>query len=255
MKKCKTSGNVVLLLLLVAFSFTSTVNGQVTATTLQSDVTCALVGDQNVPVIVVKINVPTGSGGSVASLTFSTAGSTFPSDIWQAKLFYTANISTFSTSDQIGASVVNPNGVFTITFATVSLINGDYYFWLAYDISMTAPFGDFVDAECSAAGTYIPSVTAPAGNILIGCSSGIDSPAGEENAYIFPVPFSNTLNFVNENNEKSEIILFDIASRFILQKAFTGSVTINTGQLAKGLYFYEVRNKYGITKKGKAVKE
>jgi len=77
-----------------------------------------------------------------------------------------------------------------------------------------------------------------------------------ENAFvsIYPNPITNNLTIKAKNSELSEIILYDIASRKILQEKFTNSVSINTEQLAKGLYLYEVRNQDGSCKKGKVVK-
>ena len=71
---------------------------------------------------------------------------------------------------------------------------------------------------------------------------------------IYPNPFSDNLTITTTTTSLSEIILYDIASRKLLQQKFTGSVTLNTEQLAKGIYIYEVRSKEN-TKKGKVVKE
>lgn len=87
------------------------------------------------------------------------------------------------------------------------------------------------------------------------CNTGIK----EENEItinnIYPNPFNDKLTFRNINNELSEIILYDIASRKIIQEKFTNSVSLNTEQLAKGLYLYEVRSRSGLCKKGKVVKD
>jgi hypothetical protein len=72
---------------------------------------------------------------------------------------------------------------------------------------------------------------------------------------LFPNPVTNQLTVKTNDNEQSEIILYDIASRKILQQKFTNSVSLNTEQLAKGIYLYEVRNKNGVIKKGKVVKD
>ena len=56
-------------------------------------------------------------------------------------------------------------------------------------------------------------------------------------------------------NDLSEIILYDITSIKILHQKFTNSVSLNTEQLAKGLYLYEVRSKDGLRRKGKVVKD
>jgi hypothetical protein len=72
---------------------------------------------------------------------------------------------------------------------------------------------------------------------------------------IIPNPFSDRLNITISNKDLSEINLYDISSRKLLQKKFTNSTTLNTQQLAKGIYLYEVRNINGVIKKGKVVKE
>jgi hypothetical protein len=72
---------------------------------------------------------------------------------------------------------------------------------------------------------------------------------------IFPDPFVNELNVVMSKKEFFEITLYDITSRKTLQQKFKNSASLNTEQLAKGLYLYEVRNKNGVVNKGKVVKE
>jgi len=72
---------------------------------------------------------------------------------------------------------------------------------------------------------------------------------------IFPNPFLDRLNIRVNNNTLSEIIFYDITSRKILQQKFTNSVSLSTEQLAKGIYIYEVRDRNGLRKKGKVVKE
>ena len=72
---------------------------------------------------------------------------------------------------------------------------------------------------------------------------------------LFPNPFSNQLIVKINNNNPAEIIIHDMTSRKYLQQSFINSVELNTEQLARGIYLYEVRNKKGIIKKGKIVKD
>jgi type IX secretion system substrate protein len=72
---------------------------------------------------------------------------------------------------------------------------------------------------------------------------------------IIPNPFSEKLNIKLNNFTTAEVVLYDITSRKILQQKFTNSVSLNTIELAKGIYLYEVRNKNGVIKKGKVVKD
>jgi hypothetical protein len=87
-------------------------------------------------------------------------------------------------------------------------------------------------------------------------STGIENMVAESNkTNIYPNPFANQINIATGNNELSEVIVYDIASRKLLQQNFTSTITLNTEQLAKGIYIYEVRNKNGVIKKGKVIKE
>ncbi len=79
--------------------------------------------------------------------------------------------------------------------------------------------------------------------------------ANDNSFNIYPIPFNNVLNLHFKNDEPLEFILYDIASRKLLQKKITNSVSLNTEQLAKGLYLYEVRERNGLCKKGKVVKD
>ena len=72
---------------------------------------------------------------------------------------------------------------------------------------------------------------------------------------VSPNPVTDKLNVTVNNKELSEFILYDIASKKLLHQKFTNSTTINTGQLSKGIYIYEVKNKNGVIKKGKIIKE
>jgi hypothetical protein len=74
-------------------------------------------------------------------------------------------------------------------------------------------------------------------------------------ATIYPNPVTDKLNITLTTNESSQIILYDIASRKLLQQSFINSVSLNTTQLEKGIYFYEVRSGNKIIRNGKVVKE
>lgn len=119
---------------------------------------------------------------------------------------------------------------------------------------------------------------APAGNagvsgndilVCMGTDSGFVYPLGLSSCFvsvpedspleykisISPNPFTDKINITVKTNELLEVSLYDVTSRKIFNQSFTTSTTINTEQLAKGIYLYEVRNKDGVIKKGKVVKE
>lgn len=95
-------------------------------------------------------------------------------------------------------------------------------------------------------------------NVIVSTDSafavGIKEVIAFDSLNIYPNPFNDKLTFTNNNNQLSEIILYDIASRKVLQQTFTNLVTISTGQLVKGIYIYKVRNKNGTIKQGKVIK-
>jgi hypothetical protein len=66
---------------------------------------------------------------------------------------------------------------------------------------------------------------------------------------------TNKLNITTNSLEPLLITLYDISSRKLLQQTFINAITIDTGQLTAGIYLYEVKNKSGLMKKGKVVKE
>ena len=72
---------------------------------------------------------------------------------------------------------------------------------------------------------------------------------------IFPNPFNTRLDVKVIENKQSEIILFDIGGRKILKRKFLNSTTINTEQIADGIYIYEVRYNNGTSMKGKVIKQ
>ncbi len=110
---------------------------------------------------------------SVTSLSLSTAGCTNPgTDISNAKVYFTGNSSAFSTVTQFGSTFNNPNGNYTI-LGSVTLAEGTNYFWITYDITGAAGFGDNLSGCCSqiigsgTMGARVPTVTCPVGSQTI----------------------------------------------------------------------------------------
>ncbi len=92
-------------------------------------------------------------------------------------------------------------------------------------------------------------------------SSTCNSPVGIREAKqiddvkISPNPFSSQLTFSLSNNEQVTLSLYNFLGQQILQQTFTSSATINTAELATGIYFYELRNGKAAATTGKAVKQ
>jgi hypothetical protein len=85
--------------------------------------------------------------------------------------------------------------------------------------------------------------------------TGINSRDNSTGINVYPNPAIDKLIITAVNNDLLEIILQDMSSRKILQQKFINAISINTAQFAKGIYLYEVRNKNGVVKKGKVVKD
>lgn len=103
---------------------------------------------------------------SVTSISCKTNGTSNTSDITNARIWYTGTSSVFSAANQFGNVISNPSG--TINFNdTRALSSGTNYFWLTYDVPLTAITGNSIDGECSSVtvgSSRTPSTQAPSGN-------------------------------------------------------------------------------------------
>jgi hypothetical protein len=111
------------------------------------------------------------------------------------------------------------------------------------------------DSSASFAYYYVDDVCISTDSLTCNSAVGINEVKNKKDFTLFPNPFSNKLTITSKTNEPLEITLFDLTSRKLLQQQFTNSTTINTSQLSKGIYIYQLSNKNGVIKKGKVVKE
>ncbi len=155
--------------------------GATVAMSYTSSTTAFLNNGQSVPrsstsnqIIQVRV-VTTGSltPFNVTSISLSTAGCTNAAlDISNAKIYFTGISSTFSTTAQFGATAASPNGAYT-TSGSATLSEGTNYFWVTYDVTAGAAFGDVLSGCCTqligsgTMGTRVPTVTCPAGTQTI----------------------------------------------------------------------------------------
>jgi subtilisin family serine protease len=71
---------------------------------------------------------------------------------------------------------------------------------------------------------------------------------------IYPNPFEDKLILQNTKSIDSELLLFDVQGRLILQQRWnSSSLEINTQHLASGCYFYHIKSDFGV-QSGKLVK-
>jgi hypothetical protein len=121
----------------------------------------------------VKLNIiVTGIAGSIdlTSMDIGTAGSTALADISAINVYSTGSTNTFSTVTPFGSTVFSAAATNPIT-GTLSLLPGNNYFWITYDVSGAATPTDIIDAEISSVtvgGTpYTPTNAAPGGSRTI----------------------------------------------------------------------------------------
>ncbi|MBI5540240.1 MAG: SBBP repeat-containing protein [Bacteroidia bacterium] len=72
---------------------------------------------------------------------------------------------------------------------------------------------------------------------------------------IFPNPFCNNLSIKAKSNEQFDVVLYDITNRKILQHNFINNINLQTENLTKGIYIYEIKNKTDVVGRGKLIKE
>ncbi len=100
---------------------------------------------------------------------------------------------------------------------------------------------------------------APTGGAFIDnfslCSAlGIDGHSNIEKLKVYPNPFSNQITFNTSTNEEATVFIYDFLGQQILKQTFSNSTTVNTEQLANGIYFYELKNADRIITTGKVIK-
>ncbi|MBL0343104.1 MAG: T9SS type A sorting domain-containing protein [Bacteroidetes bacterium] len=86
--------------------------------------------------------------------------------------------------------------------------------------------------------------------------TGLNTPISDDPfATISPNPFSDELHLNFSNHQNCRVIMFDITNRKVLEQELKWSYQVNTEQLSKGIYIYELSDKNGLFRKGKVVKE
>jgi hypothetical protein len=206
-----------------------------------------------------------GYGGSAAPEIYnygapSYYGNVLKSDNWYNPLRInftdTSNASVYHLAKKIELdNVVGYGGeVDYMSIDVYDSVNVLIYHYLSTSpehvvLNFTVPVAAYITIDDSASTAYVVD------NILIDndAQTGLDQTISLD-FKIYPNPFLNQLTIGISGNEHTTIILYDAFSRQILQKSFTASTTIDTEQLADGIYFYQLRNEQNITARGKVIK-
>ena len=92
--------------------------------------------------------------------------------------------------------------------------------------------------------------------VMPGIAESIDNKPDHQPAIsLYPNPLTDKLYVNVKDDVTSEIIIYDMLSKKLMQQTFTNSMVMNMNELAPGIYIYEVRNGNGVLGKGKIVKE
>ncbi|MCF8218966.1 MAG: T9SS type A sorting domain-containing protein [Bacteroidales bacterium] len=141
--------------------------------TIHPDLSDVAPGSTNKQILRVNIKT-TGKNQPITidEMAWNLNGTDDLSDIESVKLFSTNSSSTFGTSNQTGNTINSPNNTFSFNNLSLTLAEGDNYFWLVYDISSNAPLGNFVDGEYLYAtdtqgNQYAPAIGDPSGSIEV----------------------------------------------------------------------------------------
>ncbi len=86
-------------------------------------------------------------------------------------------------------------------------------------------------------------------------TSGIETLHSDKSYVISPNPFTSELRIHCKSNEQLALSIYNNLGHKIICREISPSDLIDTVNLAKGLYFYELRDDKGILSSGKLVKE
>ncbi len=154
----------------------------------------------------------------------------------------------------LDCSVPSGSGV----YATIDLSNN--YWGGITNAQMDSSIWDFNDDfSLKALIDYSPTIPDTVDFANVNCSTITavnESTIKNENVSPFPNPFSNQLTFSLAHNAQTTVSLYNFLGQQVLQQTtFTNITTLNTEQLANGIYFYQLMNGKQIIKSGKLIKQ
>lgn len=199
----------------------------------------------------VALSINTGLGSVCASnnigAMFSTAS--------YATTNYNYGLITNNPTIHINSMVIDTtdwtivSGSFIADSAYQHIIIGNFY---SDGLTDTLQFGT---NSLGDAYYYLDEVCVSTDSLGCDIQTRIQTDSQYKGIIFFPNPFANKLILEIATNEHMRISFYNNLGQQILRQTIVNSVTINTEQLAKGIYFYELRDAKGIVKSGKVIKE
>ncbi len=92
-------------------------------------------------------------------------------------------------------------------------------------------------------------------DVTVSLATNISSSSATDFVSFFPNPSSDRVTINSTLGGLSEVTLYDLSSRKILQYNFINSVNLDISNLEKGIYVYEVKNGSNGYSKGRLIKE
>lgn len=147
------------------------------------------------------------------------------------------------------------NGIYPTTSTaffrpTPDVYDSNHVYWFYFTGNDSSQIFEFYDA-----GPYSDNSGSLNFEIYANVKTGINEIDHFEGFTLFPNPTADRIYISLNSSEVFEFSIYDIVSKKIFEEEFTSSLSMDTKHLAKGVYFYAVRNKFGASKKGKFVKD
>lgn len=179
-----------------------------TVTTAQVADNTSTAGSTDQPILSVCVKTENTEAVNATKLTFETEGTTDINHLQKATVYYTAKSSTFATATKLGEAVLTGKQEFSIAFDQ-QLVEGENWFWLAYDIDPKAQTGEILDAGCKSieigGASYSPATVNPDGNSSV--KNELLSTVGTVEKTIYGTwTFKNTPNPYVGNNGYEPVI-------------------------------------------------
>lgn len=179
-----------------------------TVTTAQVADNTSTAGSTDQPILSVCVKTENTEAVNATKLTFETEGTTDINHLQKATVYYTAKSSTFATATKLGEAVPTGKQEFSIAFDQ-QLVEGENWFWLAYDIDPKAQTGEILDAGCKSieigGASYSPATVNPDGNSSV--KNELLSTVGTVEKTIYGTwTFKNTPNPYVGNNGYEPVI-------------------------------------------------
>lgn len=106
-------------------------------------------GDVSQPVLSINIQTENTLALTAQAFKLNAEGTTVLSNLSKATVYYTGKSHEFSDRVKVGEVALTGNAAFELSGCSQELVEGDNYFWLAYDIKPEARTGEVIDGGCT----------------------------------------------------------------------------------------------------------